>query len=239
MPNFRTSSLFHYTSINSLKRLLKEGIKPNFCKEDFSPEGSEFIVAIPMVSFCDIPLTRTYEFTSRYGNHAIGLSKEWAKKNKINPILYINNEDIISSLQLELYSQKTSLNLLGYAKKYTGLNPKKNVMQCNYEENEWRYIIKEDEGSGIKWKWSHDEYKLWRGKGTKPVPEEAFEQRKLKFEVDDITHIIVEFERQIPDFIKSIEQMDKIGGYDTKLTENQKKIIYSKIISMEKIKNDF
>lgn len=109
MSNYRTSSLFHYTTYNGLKSILKQGIIPNYCKEDFSIDGDAFAVGIPMVSFCDIPLTRTYEFTKRYGHHAIGLSKEWALKNQINPILYIKNEDIISSLKFykeyELYSK--------------------------------------------------------------------------------------------------------------------------------------
>lgn len=280
MINFRTASLFHYTSFNSLKRILQEGIKPNYCKEDFSFNEKEHIIGIPMVSFCDIPLMRAYVFTSRYGNHAIGLSKKWALKNNINPILYICNSDIISSLlfyksyetslrerlkergsdgqslKIDLQnpnsvseiatlinhgnSQSANLNLFGYAKKYTGVNSKK-VEQCNYEENEWRYIVKEDISSGINWKWNKSEYDLWRGdtSKSKPTPITALEQKKLVFEVDDITHIIVEQERQITDIINYVEKLKQLGGSDKILTENDKKQIYTKIISMEKIKNDF
>ena len=46
---------------------------------------------------CDIPLTRTSEFCSRYGNHAIGLSKDWAMRNGVNPILYAADNDVITT----------------------------------------------------------------------------------------------------------------------------------------------
>lgn len=279
MANFRTASLFHYTTMNSLKRLIKEGIKPNFCKEDFSADNSKFVLGIPMVSFCDIPLTRTYEFTSRYGKHAIGLSKEWALRNKINPILYISNNDIVNSLKFhksyELHLKKelekigsdglnlrialdkpdsvsnlttlvnhanshsANLKLLGFAKKYLGVNPKTKAEQCNYEENEWRYIIEENKTNGINWMWSNDEYNQWRGTGNKPAPSSALEEYKLTFEINDISHIIVEFERQIPELIKYIEKLNQIGGSDKKISDDERMILLSKIISMEKIKNDF
>lgn len=75
MLNFRTSSLFHYTKLNNLIKILQEGMIPNFCKEEFPTNTSNFVVGIPMVSFCDIPLTRTDIFTGRYGNHAIVFQK--------------------------------------------------------------------------------------------------------------------------------------------------------------------
>lgn len=99
VTNFRTSSLFHYTSFDSLKKILRGGIIPNFCAEDFSYGNKEYVVGIPMVSFCDIPLMRADVFTERYGQYAIGLSKEWGINNEINPILYISNNDIIDSLK--------------------------------------------------------------------------------------------------------------------------------------------
>lgn len=97
--NNKTSSLFHFTrEIDVLKSILKSGIVPNFCKEDLCYENRTLIIGVPMVSFCDIPLTRTSEFKSRYGEIAIGLSKDWAIKNQINPILYVNDIRVLVSL---------------------------------------------------------------------------------------------------------------------------------------------
>lgn len=99
MPSYRTSSLFHFTKDPGvLLRILETGLVPNYCREDLSYFGRTVNVGVPMISFCDIPLTRTSMFKARYGDYAIGLSKEWALKKQINPILYVNDERILLSL---------------------------------------------------------------------------------------------------------------------------------------------
>lgn len=101
MESIRTSSLFHYTKeLDTLKRILAEGLKPNYCEETFSIlDNPDLIVGIPMVSFCDIPLTRITNFREKYGKYAIGLSKEWGLKNGINPVFYATpNSFVLNSL---------------------------------------------------------------------------------------------------------------------------------------------
>ncbi len=99
MPSFRTSSLFHFTKDPGvLLKILETGLIPNYCREDLSYFDREVNVGVPMISFCDIPLTRTSMFKARYGEYAIGLSKEWALNKQINPILYVNDERILLSL---------------------------------------------------------------------------------------------------------------------------------------------
>ena len=36
MDSLRTSSLFHYTDFNGLKRILAGGLVPNYCSEDLT-----------------------------------------------------------------------------------------------------------------------------------------------------------------------------------------------------------
>lgn len=109
MPSYRTSSLFHFTKDPGvLLRILETGLIPNYCREDLSYFDRTVNVGVPMISFCDIPLTRTSMFKARYGDYAIGLSKEWALKNHINPILYVNDERILLSLGF-LRAYKSSL----------------------------------------------------------------------------------------------------------------------------------
>ena len=99
MPSYRTSSLFHFTKDPSvLLKILETGLIPNYCREDLSYFDRKVNVGDPMISFCDIPLTRTTMFKARYGEYAIGLSKGWALKKQINPILYVNDERILVSL---------------------------------------------------------------------------------------------------------------------------------------------
>ena len=99
MGHFRTTTLFHYTkNIEILKSILKEGLIPNYCYEDLSYSNKDRGIGVPMISFCDIPLSKTNSFIERYGEYAIGLTKEWAYEKRINPILYAKDDNILTSL---------------------------------------------------------------------------------------------------------------------------------------------
>lgn len=68
-----TTSLFHYTQEwKNVLGILENGI---YFSYSFDNLGLIFI-AIPMISFCDIPLSRNQEHISRYGKYAIGISKD-------------------------------------------------------------------------------------------------------------------------------------------------------------------
>lgn len=272
--SIRTSCLFHFMrEMDVLKSILKTGIIPNFCKEDLHYYKRGLILGIPMVSFCDIPLTRTTDFKERYGEFAIGLSKEWAIKNRINPILYVNDLSILTSLgflntyrlSLEEEVKKhggddTSIpldfspkslegikyffnrnnareavySLYGYVKKY--ISPGKEGEQVNYLENEWRYVVT---GSGIDWKWSEDEYTKWRGAGKKPEPSKALKDNKLKFGVEDVSYVIVESDGQIAEMVDYIQSLTCVGGNEETISDEDRKILLTKIISQERIGADF
>ena len=58
MHNY-TSSLFHYTRQREyLIKIFKNGLLPNYCKEQYLGGGKDGIIGIPMVCFCDIPIMR-------------------------------------------------------------------------------------------------------------------------------------------------------------------------------------
>lgn len=99
MGSFRTSSVFRFTKdFELLKKIIRDGIIPNFCEEDLSFDGVDFCVGIPMASFCDIPITLLDEHNNRYGNYGIALSKDWAKKNGLTPVMYIANDAVLQSV---------------------------------------------------------------------------------------------------------------------------------------------
>lgn len=106
--------------------------------------------------------------------------------------------------------------LYGYVKKYIGKNPKTGKDQCNYEENEWRYIVHEQKD--IDWHWGQKEYEQWRGKNNKPETTEALKNQKLTFTVEDISHIIVEKNSQISAIITYIRKITKFRGTGKALT---------------------
>lgn len=99
MASFRTSSVFRFTrDFELLKKILRDGIIPNYCEEDLTFGTEDFCVGIPMASFCDIPIMLLDEHTVRYGNYGIALSKEWAIKQGITPIMYVANDVVLKSV---------------------------------------------------------------------------------------------------------------------------------------------
>lgn len=280
MDSIRTSSLFHFTGkLENLKKILFEGLKPNFCKEDLCTQDYELIIGIPMVSFCDIPLTRITNFTNRYNEYAIGFSKEWADKKGVNPVLYANNQSILNSFRCIKDIQRRAKDrlqdlltdnkeeyieskyvptpqapysrefirsiadddnlfyartyLFGFSKKFNGYY--KGKQQCNYDENEWRYIVKESLPNN-EWLWFKEKYENWRGDETKKKTESIFSP--LKFATEDINFIILRDDNQIARMIDYIDSLETFGGGGP-LEEKQKKELMTKIISIERIKKDF
>ena len=104
-----TTTLFHYTQTwKKILSILENGL---FFSYSYDNLGSVFL-ALPMISFCDIPLSRNQEHTGRYGNFAIGISKD-ALLNKYpsgywGPVNYIFNSAIVNLAfwAREQYSEK-------------------------------------------------------------------------------------------------------------------------------------
>ena len=90
VKHLSANTLFHFTKTHeNILSILENEFYPNYSLEDWKPlSGKTHPIAIPMVSFCDIPLSQISNHTKHYGNYALGLKKEWGIKNKINPVLY-------------------------------------------------------------------------------------------------------------------------------------------------------
>lgn len=86
------NTLFHFTnSIEHIINILTYDFTPRYCMELFDflgEEGYQTEIAIPMVCFCDIPLSQIRNHVEHYGGYAIGLSKDWGVANAINPVMY-------------------------------------------------------------------------------------------------------------------------------------------------------
>lgn len=83
--------LFHYTSARPyLESLLREGIWPRYCIEEFDwlLDGN-ICIAFPVACFCDIPLSAAGEHKARYGQYAVALRKDSAGELDINPMWYL------------------------------------------------------------------------------------------------------------------------------------------------------
>lgn len=109
------SSLYHYTKrMSTLQLILKNGIRFSFSLEPLSPKIIANLdvlcdgecdavyyentgIAIPMISFCDIPITRAYTHIYRYGRYMIGLDKDVISRecnSIINPVIYVSSQNL-------------------------------------------------------------------------------------------------------------------------------------------------
>ena len=93
-----SSRLFHYTNtIENLLGILRNGFKIKYSLEKlnlFDTTEKELTdeFAIPMICFCDLPLTLVENHMLVYGKYSIGLKKEWGEKQAICPIIYLPKE---------------------------------------------------------------------------------------------------------------------------------------------------
>ena len=296
--NSHASTLFHYTkTIDALLSILGAGLRFTYCLEEY-PLVPVRIVGVPMISFCDIPISDSVEHAQKYGSYAVGLTKESLLESKpicnlISPVHYyispypvkpafqeldniqcmqkklfenftpaikeqikamecgnyIRVDDIPSEVVLEGLRYKTHIqqNLeatcfsIGLLKPHTSYRKRKDdeeiVRQVNYDECEWRIIAPEiwdmDEGTTQGWLWSKKEYEKWRGDGVKPFMGDS----KVVFSVDCISCIVVETEQEIPTFIQKMGELETLC--EEPLTQEQKSLLFSKVISFERIKKDF
>src|SRR5436305_12297090 len=103
--NPRTQTLFHFTnSLDTLLRILREGFWPQYCLEDVRWLGDKSTqwLAWPMVSFCDIPISRLHQHTEFYGFYGIGVYRaQWAATG-LNPVLYISDDSTVRSFLRQL-----------------------------------------------------------------------------------------------------------------------------------------
>ncbi len=258
------NTLFHFTnSIENIKNILTNNFLPRYCLEriDYFPKNTKKIdMGIPMICFCDIPLSQITEHIKTYGEYAIGLSKDWALKRGISPVFYLHNKSttnillnglwsssmINDAIKSELkklriinndsYATLNAMGILFYLKKYKGDMWRNNMLKKNilfYNEREWRYVP--------------DLNKLLRINPRLIINKEEYENdiiRKeendkisslhLPFIPDDIKYIIINKETERIDMAKAI---DNIKG--SMFTLDDLTVLKSKIISVEQIREDF
>ena len=94
-----TDELFHFTKIDRLISIIKDGFYPRYNLEHTFLsdlfERPSVVETIPMVCFCDIPLNMVQEHSSKYGKCAIGLAKKWGEKYGLSPVIYIHKNSSI------------------------------------------------------------------------------------------------------------------------------------------------
>lgn len=95
-------NLYHFTkNIENLKSIIENGFIPFFGEEivhfDDYGDCQIRVESFPRVCFTDLPVDLIQNHKDKYGTYAIGMKKDWAIKNGMNPILYIQKNSFIGT----------------------------------------------------------------------------------------------------------------------------------------------
>ena len=224
MARIYSTSYFHYTNdLKSLESILQGGFQGFYCKEEFKYQNKLIYIYIPMVSFCDLPLSHIATMT--YGDYVIGMSSVWGNDSLLAPICYFPRiasnplTRFISSLAKRFADGKVKFyeaTILAYSKpknKYTTNGHTRD----NYKEKECRRAYT----PGIT---------IDNNKHRAPCP-----NLKLFFTEADITFIIVNDEQSKLALMQSMQSWTTVGGN----VITNKELLYTKIITKQEIANNF
>ena len=230
--NSHTSTLFHFTKDqNSLFSILKQGLRLSFCKESFM---NDVVIGVPMISFCDIPLMLCKEHRDKYGRYAIGFTKSAFSKISgltLAPLSYFNSyQDGMKQIIQSLVNCKDKS--VGWFKEYD--MQRNGKLQINYDECEWR-ILPNQKAADVDYFWNTDEFEKWKGKRKDKFLDK--DHYVVRFGVDDIRYIIVYQEQNIKSTVDRLSRLQTVGG--NPLTDKEKNLLISKVISFDHINRDF
>lgn len=226
-----SNTLFHFTrDYDTLTKILKGmSFWPRYCQEF----GWNSSFAVPMTCFCDIPLSQIKNHIDTYGSYGIGMSKEFAIKNEINPIFYV------TKASLSLFALLTKSGNVSRKEKVrkaiVRIKPYEswNIIRENrienykyYDEREWRYVptklsldnlcIKIDKNTNI-----NEFHHLTNN-----------EDCKLKFSSEDVDYLFVKSENKRKELISFIDR-------EMQLQNQERDLFISKILTESQILNDF
>jgi hypothetical protein len=245
-----SNSIIHFTNTkDKLKGILIDNFKIKYCLEEIVfDDESPVCYAAPMVSFCDIPFSEVKNHISNYGPYGIGLTKEWAERNKLNPVLYLAKLSSLAKSYWAIYSkyiieskkyltqfndaENALVDLLRYMKNYQNdlIRAGKVIKEYRFsDEREWRFVppISKDYHLVLpKDFYDSDEEKV--------AANAKLESLRLEFEPNDIKYIIIEKDSEISEFL------------DLLRTSKGKKYSYSdverlmtRLMTTEQIVSDF
>jgi hypothetical protein len=221
--------------LDTLKQILNGGFKPFYSSEDLTMFGVRECPGIPMVSFCDIPLSQTNQHVTHYGRYALGLTKEWGKDRNVVPIHYIYENSICANILSDIYDSlpkadfytdctcmkfDTRTAIFFYGKPYTGELLKRDrdtgkILDKGtvtfYDEREWRYVpfadqsIKEMREIPSGVRTMLSQREYETGEVFARASTILQEHYTLKFGAEHIKYLIVNKQEEIPELIDCID----------------------------------
>ncbi len=216
-------TLFHFTSFQNLKRILDcKHFQANYSKERFTFRQTTVSHYVPMVCFCDIPLTQTRNHILQYDGFAIGLSKEWGIGHGLNPVFYISPmgftvtlENLSAGLKSHDFAQGAFEHTFSYMKPYNEIANQKETLF--YDEREWRFVpyVTQFEDKIVK-------QIYWHEGPSKKESDYIIGHRffTLDFEISDIKYLITktdEDKTELLSFLRSNEYSESLVNHSFKI----------------------
>jgi len=242
-----SNSLIHLTAEkNALIGILEENFRIKYCIEELLTSTGTLSYAVPMVSFCDIPMSEIKEHISKYGSYGIGLNREWAQNNGLNPVFYVDKNSCVGTAYYEAFvelfhaeNRKVTqlsemdaklLDVYRYMKNYEADLIRNEKIERGYryaDEKEWRYVPKKEDAKYMVLR--KDVYLKNKANANSKLSD-----LRLYFEPKDIKYIIIKHESEITEFL-GILRRSKGNKYSYDDVDR----LTTRIITTEQIKSDF
>lgn len=237
MAAISSNTLFHFTKdLETLKSILTDqAFWPIYCVEYDKGKFDGNYYAIPMVCFCDIPLSQINEHIKDYGSFGLGLSKKWAQE-KVSPITYFNHKEALSFkvyndiLRSKLKTSRTPIQYFSLLKRYYGMtwscSRNNYVNKVLYNEREWRYIPRSPKLKVNELYMKVADPTTFSGKNHSA----HLKEYSLHFPVDQVKYLFVDSEHHRKELISFIEKTFPL---------EERRILASKILTKKQLKEDF
>lgn len=248
MDNPKSKTLFHFTKkSDNFYSILENGLKLSYCEERYN---DKFHYALPMICFCDMPLSMIGEHVEKYGSFGLGFDKHQMIKTYwkyLNPVNYIFSKDLLRAIEDNVETLRKKLNensddlnniyktttkQLGFIKPYLESKNKTPF----YNESEWRIIIPDRtkiEGfEPIEWIWDDEEFKKLDKSNVMQthLPIYTFSPNEVKF-------ILVDKSIKRCVITDKILNMKTFGG--KKIEDYQRYELLTKVVFLDEIKENF
>ncbi len=191
-----------------------------------------------MICFCDIPISRSGVHTEQYGRYGISVKKEWAIRNKANPVIYLSPQSaLLNDLRHLLNQDQENKNLnvsiatyglIAYCKPIDSPQADGTLKEF-HQECEWRYVPEIDR--------DHIDAFL-REEAFTNTEEKEIKQNALAkhyqvgIQASDITSIIVNSDHEVDEALNFI---DKLEHYSDK----ERNLLKTRLTSFESINREY
>ncbi len=246
----RTNILYH--SIREYKNLLNiigdKGFKASFADEVLDGYKAKIL----MVSFSNVALLESRSQIN-YGDFSLGLTKEWAKEKKLEPVIYTYDKSEIGTTFLDVISiagrnqeflnhikqneisksmkeafsliLDNTLNMLMYVKP-TKVFDNDGEEFIAYNDREWRFVHKHGQINPLIFEkniLTNEYLEPYKGKELKNKP--FTKSIVLPFELDDLKYVVVKIKEQKKEVIESLSNSFNREDVMQKMVEGDLEIL--------------